>query len=291
MPYCGVMILQEISGRRANLILGYENSKKTSSLAAALQCCNLHQEIKVNDHTPFFISELRKRLFISAYENDKRLATFAGRPPQLTRHYCRLQIPLDLTDSQIMAEGLEIENAVDEEGWNQRGTVQRCTFARLSATNALITEEILEISLGHLPQNELMYRAAEIEAKSNKHWEDLPDFLTIDMNEPWNVKRSPLELFFLVSIRLGHLGHQFLLQRTMSKNIEAGSTTPNINMLSVCSEMFKLVHLMVDNKDHFRDFQVDFVSILTSMYAEHRRFHETDERNSAWNTRGCNSCS
>ncbi|KAF1840198.1 uncharacterized protein K460DRAFT_348380 [Cucurbitaria berberidis CBS 394.84] len=242
----------------------YENARKLSGLATALLCCNLHQEIKVDDHTPFFIAEFRKRLFICAYENDKHFATFAGRPPKLTRHYCRLQIPLDLTDAQTMAEGLDLENAVDGEGWNQRGTVQRCTFARLSATNALITEEILEVSLGYSPRDEIIHRAAEIETKTNKCWEELPDFLRIDIDNPWSMNRSPLELLFLVQIRLGHLDHHFLLQRTLIKKVGSGSANPNITLLSVCSEIFKLVVLMVDNKDHFRDFQVDFVSILAT---------------------------
>jgi hypothetical protein len=121
-------------------------------------CFNLHQEIKVDDRTPFFIAELRKRLFICAYENDKYSATYTGMPPKLSRHYCRLQVPLDLTDSQIMAEGLDLDTLIDEfdgHGWNQEGVVQRSTFARLSATNALITEEILEIAIGNLPQHEL----------------------------------------------------------------------------------------------------------------------------------------
>ncbi|KAH7377712.1 hypothetical protein BKA66DRAFT_560870 [Pyrenochaeta sp. MPI-SDFR-AT-0127] len=241
----------------------YENSRKTSSLAAALLCCNLHQEIKVDDYTPFFIAEFRKRLFICAYEKDKHFATYTGRPPKLTRHYCRLQIPCDLTDAQTMAEELDLELVVDEEGWNQKGIVQRCTFARLSATNSLITEEILEISLGHSSQDNLIQRAAEIEAKTSKNWEDLPSFLRIDINNPWSSKRSPLELLFLVFIRLGHLDHHFLLQRTLSKKVELALTSPNVNLLSVCSEIFKLVVLVVDNKDHFRDFQVDFVSILS----------------------------
>lgn len=203
-------------------------------------------------------------MFICAYEKDKYFATYAGRPPKLTRHYCQLQIPLDLTDAQTMAEGLDLEFVVDKEGWNQQGIVQPCTFARLSATNSLITEEILEISLGQLPQNNLLLRAAELEAKTNKCWEELPDFLRIDTNDPWSSKRSPLELLFLIFIRLAHLDHLFLLQRTLSKKAGLGSTTPNVNLLSVCAEIFKLVILMVDNKDHFRDFQVDFVSVLTS---------------------------
>lgn len=165
-----------------------------------------------------------------------------------------------------MAKGLDLGNVVDGEGWNQGGIVQRCTFARLSATNSLITEEILEVSLGFLAQDEISQRAAEIESKTNKCWEELPDFLRIDMNDLWSSKRSPLELLFLVSIRLGHLDHHFLLQRTLSKKVGSGSANPNVNLLSVCSEIFELVVLMVDNKDHFRDFQVDFVSILASKH-------------------------
>lgn len=184
----------------------------------------------------------------------------------LTRHYCRLQIPLDLTDAQTMAEGLDLENAVDGEGWNQRGIVHRSTFARLSATKSLITEEILEISLGHLPQDEIVLRTADVEAKTNKSWEELPDFLRLDIDDLWSSKRSPLELLFLVFIRLGHLDHHFLLQRTLSKKVGPGSANTHVSLLSVCSEIFKLVILMVDNKDHFRDFQVDFISMLTSKY-------------------------
>lgn len=210
--------------------------------------------------------ELRKRLFICAYDSDKYVAAFSGRPPKLTRHYCRLQLPIDLTDAQTMSDGPELEAAVaglDEEGWNQQGTVQRSTFARLSATNALIMEEILEISLGHLTQHETVRRAAEIEARTNKYWEELPEFLRIDLEDPWSSQRSPLELLFLVFIRLNHLDHHFMLQRTLSKKGHVDSTTPNINLLSVCSDIFNFVVRLVDNKDYFRDFQIDFVQILT----------------------------
>ncbi|KAF2631836.1 hypothetical protein BU25DRAFT_445890 [Macroventuria anomochaeta] len=244
---------------------GYDNWKKTSAFAAALQCANLHQEIKVDDDTPFFIAELRKRLFICAYSNDKSSAVLAGRPPKLTRLYCRLQIPLDLTDDQTMSEGPELQAAIaelDEEGWNQEGAVQRSTFARISVTNALATEEILEISLGYLPYEEIVRRAADIEARALKSWDDLPEFLRIDISDPWSSQRSPLELLFLIFIRLASLDHHFLLQRTLSKKVHSGSTTPNASLLSVCSEIFRVVVMMVDNKDYFRDFQIDFVQIL-----------------------------
>lgn len=244
---------------------GYDNWKKTSAFTAALQCANLHQEIKVDDMTPFFIAELRKRLFICAYNNDKTSAASAGRPPKLTRLYCRLQIPLDLTDAQTMSDGRELQAAIselDEAGWNQEGTIQRSTFARISATNALITEDILEISLGCLTQDEVVRRAADIERRALKSWDDLPEFLRIDISDPWSSPRSPLELLFLLFIRLASLDHHFLLQRTLSKKVHSEPLSPNIKLLTVCGEIFRLVVMMVDNKDYFRDFQIDFVQIL-----------------------------
>ncbi|KAF3010745.1 hypothetical protein E8E13_007122 [Curvularia kusanoi] len=243
----------------------YDNWKKQSALAAALQCANLHQEIKVDDNTPFFIAELRKRVFICAYSNDKIDAVFAGRPPKLTRLYCRLQIPLDLTDAQTMSEGPELEAAVaelDEDGWNQYGTVQRSTFARIAARNALITEEILEISMGCFAPDEVIRRAADINTRALKAWDDLPEFLRIDVNDLWNSPRSPIEVLYLVVIRLANLDHRFLLQRILSKKAQLESPPPNLSLLLVCGEIFKVVVMMIDNKDYFRDFQIDFVQIL-----------------------------
>jgi hypothetical protein len=219
----------------------------------------------VDDHTPFFMAELRKRLFICAYDSDKYAAAFSGRPPRLTRHYCRLQIPLDLTDTQTMSDGPELDDAVDdldEEGWNQRGTVHRSTFARLSATNALITEEILEVSLGNLTQEEVIQRATEIELRTDKCWNELPEFLRLDISAPWSSQRSPLETLYLVFIVMNHLDHHFLLQRTLSKKVHFGSITPNVNLLKACSDIFNLVAALVENKDHYRDFQIDFVQVL-----------------------------
>lgn len=164
-----------------------------------------------------------------------------------------------------MSEGPELQAAIaelDEDGWNQEGAVQRSTFARISATNALITEEILEISLGCLTPDEVVRRAADIEVRALKSWDDLPEFLRIDISDPWSSLRSPLELLFLIFIRLASLDHHFLLQRTLSKKVHPESLFPNTKLLSVCSEIFRLVVKMVDNKDYFRDFQIDFVQIL-----------------------------
>lgn len=239
----------------------YTNWQKTGYLSTALISYGLHNEIKVNDRTPFFIAELRKRLFICAYQDDKYSALFVGRPPRLTRQYCRIQLPLDLNDAQTMSNGPELEDALmnlDHRGWNQRGAVESSTFARIFASNALITEEILEISLGVLEPEELIRRALDIETRAIQLWNNLPSFLRIDADQPWDVKRAPIELLFLGYIRLADLGHHFLIQRTLIKKVGAEST----KLLAVSREMFKYMMVLTNNRDMLRDFSIDFIQIL-----------------------------
>ena len=240
----------------------FENWKRSGILATAMIFFNLHQEIKVDDDTPFFITELRKRLFVCAYESDKYSAIYSGRPPRLTRRYCMLQSPLDLTDEQLMSEGAELELALqslDPQGWNSGARVQRSTFARLFMENSLLAEEILEISLGSLPREETLQRAADIERRTIELQERLPSFLHIDEQPFLEMRRQPIELLYMACIRLDHLNHNFLLQRTLVKKLGAS----NAKLVAVAQEMFSFVVLVVNNLFVFRDFQLDIIQVLT----------------------------
>lgn len=236
------------------------NWQKSGQLNNALLAFGLHQEIKVDDETPFFITEFRKKTFVTAYSNDKYTATFFGRPPRLSHRYCLLQLPLDLNDNQTMSDGLDLDNAIatlDDEGWNQRGTIHRCTFARIFAQNARIREDILEISLGVF-EEDIVSRAETIERRTIQMWESLPQFLRLDSQNPWNIKRAPVELLFLVYIRLENLNHHFLLQRTLIKR----ASTDTIKLLATAKDIFSNVLTIVNNRDSIRDFQIDFMLII-----------------------------
>jgi hypothetical protein len=201
-------------------------------------------------------------LFVLAYENDKYSAVYHGRPPRLTRNYCLVQLPLDLTDTQFMMEGQDLENAIatlDSEGWNRTGKVQSCTFARIFVTNALLTESILEISLGSLSQEEIVRRAADIEEQAVQNWDGLPDSLKMD-NQPFSeLTRAPIEFLFLTYIRMDGYSHHFLLQRTLIKKVGADSS----KLIAVSKDMFSFCLFVVNHKDIFRDFQLDFTQLLT----------------------------
>lgn len=97
------------------------------------------------------VSEFRRRLFCYVFITDKQLATFMGRPPALSRRYITCQIPLDLSDDDIMAEGEELETIkgkLDLNGWSTSGKIYPSSVCRAWMPMGLIRDEILELSLG-----------------------------------------------------------------------------------------------------------------------------------------------
>ena len=81
----------------------------------------LHQEIKPSAEVPFWMSEVRKRVFGVTYICDKGTSNFLGRPPRLQRKYCSMQLPLDLEPRQLRLPPALLEREVDkldENGWN-----------------------------------------------------------------------------------------------------------------------------------------------------------------------------
>ncbi|KAF2197230.1 hypothetical protein GQ43DRAFT_444426 [Delitschia confertaspora ATCC 74209] len=260
-PYLWLLYVNTIICCSLNAKGSYSNWQKSSYILQAVTAFGLHQEIKVDAHTPFFMTEFRKRLFTACYENDKFNASFVGRPPRLTRHYSLLQLPLDLNDSQLMSDGLDLQtalNSLDKNGWNQRGAIQCCTLSRIFACNAVIMEEILEISLGVLSKDEIISRAADIEARATQLYENLPSFLRLYEKDPWDGRRAPVEQLFLSYVRLCYLGHHFLLQRTLIKKAHTDSG----KLLSISREIFKFILVIIQNQTRMRDFQIDFVQLL-----------------------------
>lgn len=161
-----------------------------------------------------------------------------------------------------MYEGVDLEIAIqslDEQGWNSLGRVQRSSFARLFMQSATIAEEILEISLGPLPHEEIISRAAELERRAIEHQNNLPEFLRLDDQPFIDIKRQPIELLYMAYIRLDALHHHFLLQRTLVKKIGVS----NAKLVAISQEMFSFVVKLVNNMGILRDFQLDVIQVVT----------------------------
>ena len=130
---------------------GRQSWKRHGDIAGAITALGLHRGSDIGNSPSFKVSELRKRILCSAFATDKQLATYTGRPPALSRRYCNCQIPLDLTDEQLEAEGeelAEILNKLDVNGWSNDGVVSRASIARAWMLMSLVRDEILELSLG-----------------------------------------------------------------------------------------------------------------------------------------------
>lgn len=202
-------------------------------------------------------------MFAAVYQSDKYAAIYTGRPPRLTRKYCRLQTPLDISDAQLMSDGQDLESlltGMDENGWNKTGSVHLSTFNRLFVSDALLTEDILEISMGiDMPPDEIARRAADIKERGIARFDSLPEFLKLHVDHPFqDPRRSQIELLFLAYIRMAVHYHQYLLQRILIKKLGADPA----ELLEIAKPMFRFVLQMVNSKHVFRDFQIDFASLL-----------------------------
>ncbi len=120
-------------------------------LTTAIFALGLHQEPKNDVEIPFFLLEIRRKLFWFSYLLDKNFATFFGRPPMINGKYCSCKMPLDLEESQLALGGEELEQVLgqlDADGWNASGPVVRSSWLRGTIISTKIREEILELSLG-----------------------------------------------------------------------------------------------------------------------------------------------
>ncbi|KAF2834548.1 hypothetical protein M501DRAFT_1009108 [Patellaria atrata CBS 101060] len=237
--------------------------KRLTEFKGAMIVLGYHQEIKVDKNTPFYLVELRKKTFCQAYGGDKFRATFLGRPPMLSKRYCLIQPPLDLTDKQLFAEGAELEEALaslDSEGWNRTGKLQRLTWTRVMLRNALIREDILEISLGvNVSKDEIISRAQQIKKNARNDWSRLPEFLrqhTFDAD--WDDRVAPLTNMWHLIIRLEYKYNSFLLERALVK--KAGFIPGELT--AVAHSIFKDVLLVSTRRDILQEFQLDVTGIL-----------------------------
>jgi hypothetical protein len=160
----------------------YAAYRMGAEVNSALVATGLHQEIKADNRVPFFLAELRKRLRAIIYGTEISISTFLGRPPRLSHRYMNLDLPLDLTDSQLFSEDpQELAAAIarlDEQGYNGDGEMRHVSWIRASIGFVARREEILELSIGNYTPDEVRQKAVDIQRKTEEHWVTLPDYMS-----------------------------------------------------------------------------------------------------------------
>lgn len=211
-------------------------------------------------------------MFVSVYSRDKQTAAFLGRPPRLSCRYCKMEMPLDLSDAQVCMEGAELEAALatlDADGWSTTGDLKRVTWIRVWFGEARIREEILEVALGS-DDNDIDRRSAEIWHHLDALKASFPQIMRISpeevlkpgMNIPGSAEKTLRQsnALFIVCNHAGIMHTEFLLQRALVNRLK----TDIKQLMPICRRLFKLVLLVQSKKDFFRDFQGDLVWIMTS---------------------------
>ncbi|KAF9640792.1 hypothetical protein BFW01_g12598 [Lasiodiplodia theobromae] len=258
----------------------YDSWQKSGRIMNAIMALGWHQEVN-SKGLPFFLVEIRKRLVASAFAHDKWLAAFLGRPPRLSYRYCVVQLPLDLTDQQLLSHGPDLEAALatlDSEGWSKGTRVQRRTWTRAWVQYCTIREDILELSIG-APVENIVDRAREIQRKAQHTWDALPTYLRQDPEHIWNNQKPPIECLYLIFIHIEHLYNEFLLQRALIKR--AGADTREL--LQVAVRLLADIITVAGKREVLGEFQDAYLMAIQdlSVFANALAYVPADEPSSS----------
>lgn len=128
---------------------GYKTWRRLNDATGALLAGGLHENPQSGTSIPFFLSELRRRIFARMYAIDISLATFLGRPPRMSKRFCCIDLPKDIN---ALAYSQTVENQllspIDACGWNTAGHVRNTAVMRWSTITAMIREDTLQVLLG-----------------------------------------------------------------------------------------------------------------------------------------------
>ena len=153
----------------------------------------LHKEKVVDAKTPFFLCELRIRIFEAIYVHDKYVSTYLGRPPRICYRHCIVQSPADLSDDEVCGDQTKLAEAISklDNGYARTGRIYRATMRRAQIADFIIREEILEIVLGN-PHSSIDSRVHEIRDRIQKSGEEMPVFLRVNPEQILDRLRTSL---------------------------------------------------------------------------------------------------
>jgi hypothetical protein len=134
----------------AKLLIGPHCWSRLGDLSTDIFALGLHRDAKSSDQLPEFLLEARRRQFAAAYQLDKSIATFLGRPPRIPLRYSDCRMPLDISDDALAPEDTNLQYCptdLDANNWNVHGVFQRSSWMRVRFIISMFRDEILEVSL------------------------------------------------------------------------------------------------------------------------------------------------
>jgi hypothetical protein len=214
----------------------------------------LHRQPKIATVT--FASELNRRVFTVVFNIDKGSSLLTGRPPALSNHYARWEIPLDLSQNVLMKGGTELQEAVedlDENGWNKYGYIYPTTTYRARGMLSPVLNEILELSLGDA-EDCTGERIKYLMDKVSSVYASWPSWLKFKLSDLSSPSCSDDTFWRRLCLRLITLEHRILLERLAHKQ----GTAEGQSMIECATEMLELTVLIWVQRDRFVEHHHDY---------------------------------
>ncbi len=115
---------------------GLSLRRRLADMSTEVLSLSLHREATyTNAKVPLFVTELRRRVFASAYALDKANATVFSRPPCIPMYFVDCKPPLDMDDDILFGDDrIALQEARDNltpDGWDAKGDHFSSTWARM----------------------------------------------------------------------------------------------------------------------------------------------------------------
>ncbi|KAK6952442.1 hypothetical protein Daesc_006979 [Daldinia eschscholtzii] len=123
--------------------------RRFGDLVTDLFALGLHREALYSAETvPFFLSECRRKIFVSAYYIDKVFVLVFNRPPRIPTRHADCKPPFDLSEDELFAASPAVleqaRSRLSPDGWSTDGKCKTTTWARIRYILARFREEIAE---------------------------------------------------------------------------------------------------------------------------------------------------
>lgn len=219
-----------------------------------------HKESVITRNAPFFLQEIRRRLFVKTALLHVFQADIYGRPPRVLRRFSDVKMPLDLADDQLCGTPEVLETAranLAPSGWNRNNGFYPASLCRFRAMCAEIREEIYEFTCRPAQPIDID-RLTKLAAQNKAMWDEIPMHLRADAQEAEAAGFSYRVTQMLARNQLGFNKNDFLIYQAMEQ-IDPSAITP---LLSVAVRIAKtLVDLGTERVRHVQP-SFDYAEML-----------------------------
>ncbi|KAG4024977.1 hypothetical protein MFRU_076g00240 [Monilinia fructicola] len=227
--------------------------RQIGDLVSMSTALGLHRQAD-NDGPVTFLSESKRRLFTIIFNIDKSSSHLTGRPPALSYRYTRFRFPLDIED-EVLTQGPEAiriaADRLDANGWNQEGTFTNATYTRAHGYLAIITDEMLEVTLTGTANDN---RITDLLTRLQQTYDNFPHFTHYHSSDASSPSISDGMLWRRICLRLTYLEQRLTLERLAHKSLLLSGQS----MISCALEMLQLTVLFWVQRDRFVEHHHDY---------------------------------